>query len=257
MARTRSIITRLPSASRKLSTHHLRKPWRTRSQRVIQSLTSQQKAQRKQERMEAKVTYKQALREAQDQVRMLAKSLQAQSQKHSVEHYYEEIMQTSRMQKNRKKAGSWNAFVSMETQRMNAELPPGVPKKKVHDFIAAIAAKWKLLSNEEKIQLTEEKVATLRDTREMRDLASHNVPISAFHDTRATLDSLDEEVRRLHARTGIEVLMVAVRSNKEHYSPPHILTTSERVETFVELTMKENIFDIGMRMEAYMLLGVQ
>ncbi|KAG6871687.1 hypothetical protein C0995_001380 [Termitomyces sp. Mi166 len=92
-------------------------------------------------------------------------------------------MQTAHLQKDHKKAGSWNAYVSMETQRMNAELPPGVSKKKVHDFIADIAAKWKLLSNEEKIQLTEERLTTLHNTHEMHDLASHNVSISAYHDT--------------------------------------------------------------------------
>ncbi|KAG6858662.1 hypothetical protein C0995_014905, partial [Termitomyces sp. Mi166 len=194
MARICATITRLPSASQKLSTHHLHKPWCAQSQCVIQrSLTNQEKVQQKQEQTKAKATYQQALQEAQNQVRMLAEGLRAQFQKHSVEHYYEEIMQTAHLQKNCKKAGSWNAYVSMETQQMNAELPPGVPKKKVHDFIADIAAKWKLLSNEEKIQLTEERLTTLHNTREMRDLASHNVSISVYHDTHNTLNNLDEE----------------------------------------------------------------
>ncbi|KAG6871728.1 hypothetical protein C0992_010408 [Termitomyces sp. T32_za158] len=206
---------------------------------------------------------------------MLAEGLRARFQKHSVEHYYEELMQTARLQKNRKKAGSWNAYVSMETQQMNAgewtiessyaslilmilaELPPGVPKKKVHHFIGDIAAQWKRLSNEEKTELTKERLTTLHDTHKMRDLASHNVPISAYHDTRNTFNSLDEEARRLHAQTGIEVLLIAVWSNKEHFNRPHIFTTSERVEMFVEMTLQENIYDISMRIEAFMLLGVQ
>ncbi|KAG6892214.1 hypothetical protein C0992_001438, partial [Termitomyces sp. T32_za158] len=138
-----------------------------------------------------------------------------------------------------------------------AELPPGVPKKKVHHFIGDIAAQWKRLSNEEKTELTKERLTTLHDTHKMRDLASHNVPISAYHDTRNTFNSLDEEAQRLHTRTGIEVLLIAVRSNKEHFNRPHIFTTSERVETFVEMTLQENIYDISMRMEAFMLSGVQ
>ncbi|KAG6870334.1 hypothetical protein C0995_013711, partial [Termitomyces sp. Mi166 len=88
---------------------------------------------------------------------MLAEGLQLQLQKHSVEYYYKEIMQASCLQKKHKKAGSWNAFVSIETQWMNAERPPSVPKKKVNNFIGEIAAKWKSLSDEEKAQLTEEK----------------------------------------------------------------------------------------------------
>ncbi|KAG6885321.1 hypothetical protein C0995_009408 [Termitomyces sp. Mi166 len=129
---------------------------------------------------------------------MLADGLQSQFQKHSVEYYYKEIMQTSHLQKKHKKAGSWNAF-----------LPPSVLKKKVNNFIGEIAAKWKSLSDEEKAQLTEEKVTTLHNTREMRDLAFHNVPISAFHNIHATFNNLNEEVQQLHAWTGIEVLMLA------------------------------------------------
>ncbi|KAG6894846.1 hypothetical protein C0992_004329 [Termitomyces sp. T32_za158] len=257
MARTRPAITRLRSAARKPSTKLLRKPWRTRSQCVIHRLSPEQKARMKQERLEAKQTYQEALSEAQDQVHVLAEGLHARFQKHLVEHYYQEIMQTSRLQKKRKKSGPWAAFVSMETRRMNAELPDGVTKKKVHHFTGDIAARWKSLMDEEKIELTKDKVNALRDTCEMRELASHNVPISAFHDQCVAFKSIDKEIQRLHARTGIEVLMLAVRSNKEHYNPPHILATSERVETFVELTMKENIFDISTRMEAYMLSGVQ
>ncbi|KAG6875652.1 hypothetical protein C0992_002942 [Termitomyces sp. T32_za158] len=257
MVRIQPTITRLPSSSRKQSTHLLRKPWHTRSQHIIHRLTTEQKARRRQERADGKATYQQALKEAQDQVHVLAEGLQVQFQKHSVNYYYEEIMQMSRLQKKRKKSGTWNAFVSIETQQMNAELPPGATKKKVHDFVGEIAAKWKLLTDDEKTQLTEEKVVALQDTRKMQDLASHNVPISAFHDTRITLDNINKEVRRLHARTGIEVLMLAVRSNKEHYNTPHLLATSEQVKTFVELTLKENLFDITTRMEAYMLSGVQ
>lgn len=41
----------------------------------------------------------------------------------------------------------------------------------------------------------------LREVREMRDVGSHNVAISSFHDTRVTLELLDEEVRILfHCR---------------------------------------------------------
>ncbi|KAG6901167.1 hypothetical protein C0995_016183 [Termitomyces sp. Mi166 len=149
---------------------------------------------KKQERSDTKATYQQALQEAQDHVHMLAEGLQSQFQKHSVEYYYKEIMQTSCLQKKRKKAGSWNAFVSIEMQWINAELPPGIPKKKVNDFIGEIAAKWKSLSDEEKAQLTEEKVTTLCNTHKMHDLASHNVPISMFHDTCTILNNLNKEV---------------------------------------------------------------
>ncbi|KAG6896120.1 hypothetical protein C0992_010215, partial [Termitomyces sp. T32_za158] len=81
----------------------------------------------------------------------------------------------------------------MKTQRMNAELPSGVAKKKVHHFIGDIAAQWKLLLDEDKKQLTEEKVIALHKTCEMHDLAAYNVPISVFHNMHTILNNLDEE----------------------------------------------------------------
>ena len=65
------------------------------------------------------------------------------------------------------------------------------------------------------------------------------------------------QIQRLHARTGVEVVLIAVRSAKEHYNRPHVVTTSDRVSDFFEITMKENVFDVTVRLEAYMLSGVQ
>ncbi|KAG6899120.1 hypothetical protein C0995_006987 [Termitomyces sp. Mi166 len=232
---------------------------RHKAEHVMRGLMTEQKAQKQQECLDAKQEYQQALQEAQSHVHTLAEGLQTWFQKHSVNYYYKEIMQILHVQKKSKKSGSWNAFVSMEMQQMNAELPPDVPKKKVHNFIKDIAAKWNSFTDEQKRLHTEEKLITLHKTHEMHDLASHNVPISMFHDTRSTLDNIDKEIKQLHAWTGIEVLMLAVHASKEHYSSPHILTMSDCVETFkfVELTLKENLFNISMRMEAYILSGVQ
>ncbi|KAF8066019.1 hypothetical protein FPV67DRAFT_1418617 [Lyophyllum atratum] len=245
------------SASRQKSTHHLRTPWRTRTARAIIKLTPAQKAAQKARRQEQKQTYQEALQEKHADLLKHAEDLHRRFGKHSVDYYMQEIMQVSRLQKKKKSSGSWNAYVSLEVKRMNSELPEGVPKKKVHELISGIAATWKTLSDAEKTAYTQEKLTELHDTREMRDLASHNVPISAFHDTRVTLDALDDEIRRLHARTGVEVALIAVRSLKEHYNRPHVVTTSDRVADFFELTRKENVYDLGLRMEAYMLSGVQ
>lgn len=67
-------------------------------------------------------------------------------------------------------------------------------KKKAHEVIGPIAEKWQALSKDEREKYTEDKIAELRDIREMRELGTHNVQLSAFHDTRMTLELLDEEV---------------------------------------------------------------
>ncbi|KAG6886802.1 hypothetical protein C0992_002289, partial [Termitomyces sp. T32_za158] len=90
-----STITRLPSTSLKKSTHLLCKLWRTQSHRIIQTLSTVQKAQKKLDCLIAKQSYQEALREAQGEVIKLAESLREQFQKHSVQYYLEEIMQIS------------------------------------------------------------------------------------------------------------------------------------------------------------------
>ena len=76
----------------------------------------------------------------------------------------------------------------------HSELPEGAQRKKANELMGPISDKWRTLSNEERESYTEETVAALRDTREMHELASHNVPISSFHDVCVTLEKLEEEV---------------------------------------------------------------
>lgn len=59
-----------------------------------------------------------------------------------------------------------------------------------------IAEKWNAMSQQEKIDATEGLMEDLEDHRNNKALASHNVPINAFHDIRATLDSVTQTVRR-------------------------------------------------------------
>ncbi|RDB25797.1 hypothetical protein Hypma_006603 [Hypsizygus marmoreus] len=255
-SKAKTPFQRLINASCKKSTHKLRSPWRTRTKRQIIKLTPAEKAAKKIRRREQKASYQVALQEAREAVDNIADDLYKQFHKHSKQYYKEEVMQISRLQKTQKNAGPWNAFVSKEVKRINDERPAGEPKKKVHELIGQISEKWRTLSNDEQKNTTEDVLTSLHDTREMRELASHNVPIASFHDVRVTLETLDEEIQRLHARTRIEVALIAVRSSSEHYNRPHVLTTSDRVSDFFQLTIKENILDVAVRMEAYMLSGI-
>ncbi|KAG6809416.1 hypothetical protein H0H92_000327 [Tricholoma furcatifolium] len=252
-----SKVGRLPSASRKISTLHVRKPWRIRSQRVLRRLPPDVRASMKLRRVQEKQDYREALQEVLADLRKKAEEFRQRFGKHSAQYYFEAMIQTAHRHKKSKAAGSWSAFISLEVKRRNEALPAGAPKKKANDYMSEISAEWKLLSPEERLARTQEKVAELRDTREMRELAPQNVPIASFHDIRATLDGVDKELQQLHERTGVEIVMIAVRAKKEDYNQPHVLTTSDRVRNFFELTMKENPLDISVRMEAYMLSGVQ
>jgi hypothetical protein len=60
--------------------------------------------------------------------------------------------------------------------------------------VTEISARWHALSSEEQREETDDAVKALEDNREMKQLATHNVPINAFHDTRSTLASIEKEV---------------------------------------------------------------
>jgi hypothetical protein len=53
---------------------------------------------------------------------------------------------------------------------------------------------WKNMSLEEQIAATEDAVAALKEWREAKAQAPHHVPLHAFHDMRANIDSIEKEV---------------------------------------------------------------
>jgi hypothetical protein len=50
------------------------------------------------------------------------------------------------------------------------------------------------MTKEEKERATDDSFKDLEDYRDMKKLAIHNVPISAFHDTQVTVKKLEDEV---------------------------------------------------------------
>jgi hypothetical protein len=50
------------------------------------------------------------------------------------------------------------------------------------------------MSQEEQVAATEDTISELNARREAKALAPHHVPLHAFHDTRANIDSIVKEV---------------------------------------------------------------
>ena len=61
----------------------------------------------------------------------------------------------------------------------------------------------------------------------------------------------------LHARTSTEVVLIAARSNQDHYNPPHAIISSSRVSEFFDLGIRQTVPDFALRFEAFCLSGVQ
>jgi len=57
-----------------------------------------------------------------------------------------------------------------------------------------ISARWKSLSEEDRITATAQCMQEIEEEREARGLASHNVPLRAFHDARSTIQAVEKDV---------------------------------------------------------------
>ena len=77
---------------------------------------------------------------------------------------------------------------------LTAELPSNVPRLKATDVNAEVSAMWKGMSLEEQVATTEDTVVALKERREAKALAPHHVPLHAFHDMRANIESIEKEV---------------------------------------------------------------
>ncbi|KAJ7599685.1 hypothetical protein C8J56DRAFT_767326 [Mycena floridula] len=243
----------LLSASRK-TTKLKRTPWRYRQPRAKE--TPEKKKERCERRLQHKTRYAVALEDARQATYDAAVSLHQQFGKHSIQYYHAEILQQSKLQTQKKKLAEWNAFVSLMVKQHNDALPIGIPRRKASDIMPEISAAWKALTTEEKSAATAGTMTELTERREMRDLSERNVLLSSFHDTRATLSNLSEELNRLYTRTGTETLLISCRSNEDQYNRPFVHTTSERVDEFLQLSLKQTPAQVGVKMEAYFISGI-
>ncbi|KAF9064133.1 hypothetical protein BDP27DRAFT_1426158 [Rhodocollybia butyracea] len=203
------------------------KPWwyRVKRRAAALKLTSVEKAARRKRRNEQKELYRTLIQEVQGLVQEKASEICEQIGKHSVRHIMDNIFQVPRLNAKKKKAVRFNAFVSLEMERINKEFVDGEPRRKIHKCMGEISASWAKLTTEEQIQLTEDRLNVLQDQRENHTIGCHNVALAAFHDTRSTFDNISQELDRLTMRTGNEEFLVVVRSNLAHYNIPLVCTT--------------------------------
>ncbi|KAI9059828.1 hypothetical protein FKP32DRAFT_1613971 [Trametes sanguinea] len=245
-------------AQRKYVTRLARKPYRARPKVVAIKKTPAERKALAEQRAERRQKMAEAITAARDAVAEEAKKIQETFGLHSDKYYEQQILQHSRVASTKRKTNPWNAFLRSELQKRNDALPPGAPRFSSSDkaVISEISAKWQAMSKEEKEWVKEDLVKDLDEVKEMKALAVQSVPISAFHDARATLDSVFEELRRLHARTGIEIGLIAVRSARSQFTPPITFGTSSNIHDFFQVSVGTSLDDVAGTFEAYCLSGV-
>ena len=78
----------------------------------------------------------------------------------------------------------------------NIGVAPG-QRKKAHEAAEQIRAEWKAMSHAEKMQATQEGLVYLEEKHENKKHTVHNVRIAAFHDVRASISSIEDQVKSL------------------------------------------------------------
>ncbi|KAL6298320.1 hypothetical protein BKA93DRAFT_744378, partial [Sparassis latifolia] len=196
--------------------------------------------------------YKDALANAQAILYEEATKLHMEFGSHSIEYYLKELIQVSQLVSNKCASNHWNVYQQHEVKHINdAHLLEG-SRYKLSDLIDQIKEGWDALSSKERITVTDPWIKEFEECREMRQLTVQNVAINAFHDTKATLDILVN----VHAWTGTEVLMLAVRSSADHYNQPHVFMTSEKLVDFFTTSFNATLSDVAVRLEGFCLSGI-
>ncbi len=258
-----------------LSTLQVAKKPRKKAVRRRHKKTPEEKKRDAETRRTTKRKYFDALDSARDRVAEEAQQLHETFGKHSVAYYEREILQAPKISAPQCKSSSWNAWIRWRLRDLNSskgpasihtpvklnfiailELPPGAKKyTATHPaFVEMARNEWNSMTSAEKHEAAAGPLKELEEQKEIQGTTKHSVSINAFHDVRATLRNMHEEVRhankcfpfsldgshvlsqakRLKARTGAEIAMVVVCGDRDHFPAPSVFTTSGLIDEFFQ-----------------------
>ncbi|KAE9403527.1 hypothetical protein BT96DRAFT_990188 [Gymnopus androsaceus JB14] len=232
-----SNFDKLLHASRRVGST-ARKPWRIRAKRIGIKLIAGQKAEKKKQHVAQKESYKEALLEVHQQIYAAAAEIHECFIHLPTELIATDIFQSERLQVSTKNVGRYNTFVSLQSKLMNAEIPEGQPRQKVDELSKKISKMWEVMSEEEKDAATREELAHLCDCQ-------------------ANKERVQETLQHLTMRTGNEHLLITTHGSNKVYHKLFVFTSSNHVVEFFSNAYKEIPADMGYRMDAFMVSGVE
>ncbi|KAI0349370.1 hypothetical protein OH77DRAFT_1415159 [Trametes cingulata] len=248
------------NAQRKYVTRLARQPYRNSTMAVKIKKTPAEKKVLAEERAKRCEKMVEALATARNTVTAKAHIMHKEFGLHDESYYQHQILQHSQIMSTQRRSNPWNGYLARELDELNAALPAGVPRYSSSnpEVMARISKQWHAIPKEEKEELVKEILEEMEEAKERKTLAVQNVPVNAFHDVRATTTPLFEELLRLHARTGLEIAVVAARSVRTSSSSTarNIFATSERVCDFFQVALSNPLEDVACSLEAYCLSGV-
>ncbi|KAF4575240.1 hypothetical protein EYR36_006598, partial [Pleurotus pulmonarius] len=185
-----------------------------------------------------------------------AEAMQTEFGQHPASWYFEAIMQRGRVDRTRRKANRWNAYLSQEVTKRNESVNGELPKNGVTVNISEIRATWNAMTKEEQFAATDKAMEELEEKRAVKVLAERKLAHSSFQDARHTAETIQEDLEALSSRTGVESLLILVRSNAESYSQPLAFASSPAIIKYFTMIWKITPLDIAYKIEAYLLSGI-
>ena len=141
--------------------------------------------------------------------------------------------------------------------------------------MSTLRQEWLDMSLVEREDFVEEAKAHLEEVRDMKQHATHNVAINAYHDVRGTLASVYAQVsivsvcyplytitktmklEYLSHRTGTEIMVVGSRSQSSSFLVPFTWSTSDQLDEHFQLKCKMSPAQYAAQLECYLLSGVE
>ncbi|KAI0682974.1 hypothetical protein BC835DRAFT_1423759 [Cytidiella melzeri] len=252
-------VDRYASKSHAVRTTLTRLPWQSQTRQKkpqTKTFTPAEKKAAKQVVMVRKEQNNKKVSLALLEVWKLAKGLQHNIGTNTAQHWYGYLLQRAGKQKSSCSPSTWNVFVSLKVKAHNNALPANVPCVKAPAIMADLHSEWNSLLLTEKMDVTQDTVTQLGEVREMRNLATHNVSLTTFHDARATLRTIQTQLKNLHHRTGVKFLLFASRLCPSSYMHPTSWSTGDHINKFFQMTFKKLTGEFAGMLECFLLSGL-
>lgn len=163
--------------------------------------------------------------------------MQTEFGQHPASWYFEAIMQRGRVDRTRRRANRWNAYLSQEVTKRNESklisryfyvkslifigVNGELPKNGVTVNISEIRATWNAMTKEEQFAATDKAMEELEEKRAVKVLAERKLAHSSFQDARHTAETIQEDVRHYHGSDSTEqslnIALPLARSTKQSY----------------------------------------
>ncbi|KAG6875784.1 hypothetical protein C0992_002343, partial [Termitomyces sp. T32_za158] len=205
-------------------------------------LTKKQKGQKKTAAAKAKAKarcdaeqeyYSVALQGAIERIESEAIKLCEQFDSHSIGYYRAEILQTGCLKHEMRSVSHWNAYLHHEAKLANENC------------------------EEEKIALTNPLIAELKEHQANVTYGQHNTDLGSFSNATQSLLKIEQYMCALHARTSMEMYLVACQSSADGFLHLFATFTSEHIYEFAYHQHKMSFQDLSLAFEAYCLAGVE